>query len=424
MRILYSTTEAITIYAVDNKQQDKHKTMSAMTDKTQEDLARLTDLASRAFGGRVLFATDEWFAPAHRLLLPEPPVFLADDFTPYGKWMDGWESRRKRVAGHDWCIIELGLRGAVAAVDVDTAFFTGNNAPRVSIQVACFSSDACEWPLALQKLSERAPVDREMGRCATPDEVALADELQCDKWEELLPFTEMGPGYEATRHNVFKINSSKPWTHLRLNMYPDGGIARLRVYGTVAKDWSRVAATQMVDLVAAVNGGQVVQFNDAHYGHPKNLIAPGRSLTMAGGWETARKKTRPAVLVADKATGLLQVPGKDWCILKLGHPGVIHEVEVDTNHFKGNFPESCVVYGTTFHGPHDQDVVALADAKWQVVLPRVKLEASKQHYFSVRDGTVNLVDAGVNFIKLEMFPDGGISRLRLRGYKRETSSKL
>jgi allantoicase len=204
-------------------------------------------------------------------------------------------------------------------------------------------------------------------------------------------------------------------------MFPDGGIARLRVYGNVVKDWSRVPATELVDLVAATNGGQVIQFNDAHYGHPKNLMAPGRSKIMADGWETARKKTRPAVLVADEKTGLLAVPGKDWAVLKLGHLGVIHEVEVDTNHFKGNFPESCVLYGTTFHGADDQDVLALDDSKWQVVLPRVKLEAHKQHYFSVRDASVRLIEQGVNFVKLEMFPDGGISRLRLRGYKREGS---
>jgi allantoicase len=150
---------------------------------------RLTDLASRKFGARVLFATDEWFAAAHLLLSPEPAVFLPDEFTPYGKWMDGWETRRKRVPGHDWCIIELGLRGTITAVDVDTAFFTGNNAPRVSIQAARFSSDKSEWPLALQKLSDRAPVEREMGRCATSDEQALADELETAKWQEIVPFS-------------------------------------------------------------------------------------------------------------------------------------------------------------------------------------------------------------------------------------------
>lgn len=207
-------------------------------------------------------------------------------------------------------------------------------------------------------------------------------------------------------------------------MFPDGGIARLRVYGNVIMDWQRVPENQLIDLAAAIHGGQVIHYNDAHYGHPKNLISPGRSLTMADGWETARKPTRPAILHANPVTGLLDVPGKDWTILKLSHSGIIHEIEVDTNHFKGNFPESCVLYGTTFEGSKDQDVLQIPDSQWQVILPRVKLQGHTQHYFSAKDQSVNLIKAGVNFVKLEMFPDGGISRLRLYGYKRVNESRL
>lgn len=387
-------------------------------------LERLTDLASSDFGARVLFATDEWFAAAHLMLAPEPPVFIADKFTDFGKWMDGWETRRKRIAGQDWCIIELGLRGSVEAVDIDTAFFTGNHAPRASIQAARFSDDKSTWPAALQTLSANAPAhERAMGAAALAEELALAEQLKSHEWVDILPFTELGPGYEETRHNVFKVLKNGPWTHLRLNMFPDGGIARLRVYGNVLKDWTQVPSSQLVDLVSAEHGGKVIAFNDAHYGHPKNLIAPGRSKTMAGGWETARKKTRPAVLVADRATGLLQVPGKDWCILKLGHTGVVHQIEVDTNHFKGNFPESCVVYGTQYSGASDEGVRA-ENVKWTPILPRVKLQGHKQQHFSVESKTVTLVPEGVNFVKLEMFPDGGISRLRLVGYKKDAASRL
>lgn len=149
----------------------------------------LTDLASAAFGGRVLFATDEWFAPAHHLLLPEPPVFIADKFTTFGKWMDGWETRRKRIAGHDWCILELGLRGTIDAIDVDTAFFTGNNAPRVSIQAARFDSDQAAWPKALQTLTAKATGERVMGVCASAEELAVAEQLKSQEWTEILPFT-------------------------------------------------------------------------------------------------------------------------------------------------------------------------------------------------------------------------------------------
>uniref|UniRef100_K3XBK1 Allantoicase domain-containing protein n=1 Tax=Globisporangium ultimum (strain ATCC 200006 / CBS 805.95 / DAOM BR144) TaxID=431595 RepID=K3XBK1_GLOUD len=395
-------------------------------DPQDPSLERLTDLASSSFGGRAIFATDEWFAAAHLLLTPDAPVFITDKFTDYGKWMDGWETRRKRIAGQDWCIIELGLRGTIDAIDVDTAFFTGNHSPRVSVQAARFSSDHSTWPQALQKLTAKAlPAgqERAMGVAASAEDLALAEQLKSHEWVDILPFVELRPGYEATRHNVFKIVQQGPWTHLRLNMFPDGGIARLRVYGTVLKDWTQVPPMQLVDLVSAEHGGKIIGFNDAHYGHPKNLIAPGRSKTMAGGWETARKSTRPAVLTANAATGLLEVPGKDWCVLKLGHAGVIHEVEVDTNHFKGNFPESCVLFGTTFHGKADQDVLG-DNIVWKPILPRLKLRAHEQQYFSVQKGIVNLVPEGVNFVKLEMFPDGGISRLRLRGYKKDAQSSL
>lgn len=306
-----------------------------MTRPTPDEVETLTDLASAAYGSRVLFATDEWFAPASDLLRPEPPVFIADKFTSFGKWMDGWETRRKRIAGHDWCVLALGLRGAVDVVDVDTAFFTGNNAPRVSIQAADFSQQS----EALRILSARATEQRAMGVCASAEELKLAEQLQSHQWTEIVPPTELGAGYAETRHNLLRVPPSKrgPWTHLRVNMFPDGGIARLRAYGEVVMDWSRVSSSQLLDLVSVEHGGQVVGFNDAHYGHPRNLMAPGRSKTMADGWETARKATRPAILKADPKTGLLEVPGKDWVVLKLGHLGVVQQVEVDTNHFKGNF---------------------------------------------------------------------------------------
>ncbi|DAZ94914.1 TPA: hypothetical protein N0F65_003084 [Lagenidium giganteum] len=387
----------------------------------------LTNLASSAFGARVLFATDEWFAAAHNLLQPEEPVFIADKFTDFGKWMDGWESRRKRQPGHDWCIIELGLRGTIEALDIDTAFFTGNHAPRVSIQAMSLSSDKSTWPAALRALSDMAPsAERPMGRRATAEELRLAEQLRSHEWTELLPFTEMGAGYPETRHNFFRVQSQQPWTHLRVNMFPDGGIARVRVLGTVLMDWARVPETQLIDLVSSEHGGKVIKFNDAHYGHPKNLLAPGRSKTMADGWETARKKTRPPVLEANASTGLLQVPGKDWVVLKLGHPGVIQQVEVDTNHFKGNFPESCVVYGIAHTGSEAELIEDVDNTRlpWQTVLPRVKLQAHRQHYFSVEDGTVYAVAKPINYVKLEMFPDGGISRLRLMGFKRTSGSRL
>ncbi|KUF95368.1 GDP-Man:Man(3)GlcNAc(2)-PP-Dol alpha-1 [Phytophthora nicotianae] len=330
-----------------------------MAPSTANEVETMTDLASAAYGSRILFATDEWFAPASRLLLPEPPVFIADKFTSFGKWMDGWETRRKRITGHDWCILALGLRGAVDVVDVDTAFFTGNNAPRVSIQAADFSQNNN----ALKILTAKATDDRAMGVCATPEEFKLVEQLQSDNWMEIVPPTKLGPGYAET-----------------------------------ATIYSK-------------------------YRRPREVRGLTFGKTMADGWETARKATRPPILKADAETGLLEVPGKDWVVLKLGHLGVIQQVEVDTNHFKGNFPESCVVYGTRFHGNEDK-LLKDGAVKWEVVLPRVKLQAHKQQYFSVADGNVNLIPTGVNYVKLEMFPDGGISRLRLLGNKKEAAARL
>eukprot|EP00644_Phytophthora_capsici_P016827 jgi/Phyca11/556776/estExt2_Genewise1Plus.C_PHYCAscaffold_950052 len=396
-----------------------------MTSPMPDEVEAMTDLASATYGSRVLFATDEWFAPASCLLQPEPPVFIADKFTSFGKWMDGWETRRKRIAGHDWCVLALGMRGAVDVIDVDTAFFTGNNAPRVSIQAADFSQSS-DGDTAMRILTANTTDERAMGVCATPEEFKLIEQLHSDKWTEVVPLTALEPGYAETRHNLLRVHPSKrgPWTHLRVNMFPDGGIARLRVYGEVVVDWSCIPSSKLLDLVSVAHGGKVIGFNDAHYGHPRNLMAPGRSKTMAGGWETARKVTRPAILRADPTTGLLEVPGKDWVVLKLGHLGVIQQVEVDTNHFKGNFPESCVVYGTRFYGSDTDILLKDGAVQWEVVLPRVKLQAHKQQYFTVAEGSVNFIPAGVNYVKLEMFPDGGISRLRLLGFKKEAAARL
>ncbi|OWZ16283.1 Allantoicase [Phytophthora megakarya] len=299
-----------------------------MTTPTPDEVESMTDLASATYGSRVLFATDEWFAPASRLLLPEPPLFIPDKFTSFGnfgKWMDGWETQRKRTPGHDWCILALGLRGVVDVVDVDTAFFTGNNPPRVSIQAADFSKNS-DVDDTLRLLTSTAPDDRVMGVCATPEEFELVEQLQSDTWTEIVRVTKLAPGYAETRHNLLRVPLSKR--------------------------------------------------------------------------------------------------GKDWVVLKLGHLGVIQNIEVDTNHFKGNFPESCILYGTRFYGDDQNELLTDQSVKWEVILPRVKLQAHKQQYFSVDDGNVNLVTAGVNYVKLEMFPDGGISRLRLFGRKKKTAARL
>ncbi|KAF0698582.1 Aste57867_10812 [Aphanomyces stellatus] len=365
-----------------------------------------TTLTNLSLGGQILFATDEWFAAADNLLSPTEPIFIADKFTEFGKWMDGWESRRKRIAGHDWCILQLGLRGKITGIEVDTAFFTGNNAPRVSIQAANLPADVGQSLIR----------PRRMGTAASLQEFKDVEDLfHSDSWTELLPRSPLGPGYEEARHNYFEIAHDQVVTHLRVNMFPDGGIARLRVYGVVSVDWSKV--TGRVDLVAASNGGTVVHYSDAHYGEPRNLLRPGRGVNMGDGWETARKKTRPAVLTVD-AQGLLHVPGSDFVVLKLGHAGVVDEIEVDTAHFKGNFPESCFVEGCYFHGSDDKAVVT--QGKWTAVMARTKLTANAIHRFK----PLSSATQPINYVRLTMYPDGGISRFRLFGTKAADPSRL
>ncbi|XP_076129022.1 allantoicase [Alosa pseudoharengus] len=369
------------------------------------DFLQFNDLASETAGGKVIFATDEWFAPAQNLLKRETPEFIATAFTEFGKWMDGWESRRKRIPGHDWCIIELGVPGVVHGLDIDTSFFTGNYAPSTSVQAACL-----ERPSALSLEGDRT------GMAASEEELRHAAELHSENWEELVPVTKLKPGYADSCHNYFHVNSSRRVTHVRLNMYPDGGIARLRVYGVGQRDWSTVSSREDVDLVALVNGGVCLGYTDAHFGHPRNMIGLGRAPNMGDGWETARRLDRPAVLKMD-GQGILQVPGSEWAVLRLGHPGVIHSIEIDTNHFKGNFPDSCRLEVCRLTSDEEQQCVSSKWRReppggWRVLLPPQKLQAHHRHMYS---GESMVRCGAVSHVRLVIAPDGGVSRLRLWG---------
>ncbi|XP_042359057.1 allantoicase isoform X2 [Plectropomus leopardus] len=298
------------------------KRRAAVTAVAEPDFLQFNDLACEAVGGKVIFATDEWFAPAANLLKREPPQFIASAFTEFGKWMDGWETRRKRITGHDWCIVQLGVPGLIYGVDVDTSFFTGNHSPHVSIQAACLD-EAPTFSLEGDRT----------GTAASDSQLAAVAKLGSKAWPEVVCVSELKPGYSDCCHNYFKVNFNQRVTHLRLNMHPDGGIARLRVYGVGQRDWSSVSPYQDVDLVALTNGGVCLGYSDAHFGHPRNMIGLGRAVNMADGWETARRLDRPKYLKADQR-GILQVPGGEWAVFRLAHPGEINRIEVDTYHFK------------------------------------------------------------------------------------------
>ncbi|KAM9798313.1 allantoicase [Neosynchiropus ocellatus] len=379
----------------------------------EPDFVRFNDLVCENVGGKVLFATDEWFAPAANLLKREAPEFRPSVFTEFGKWMDGWETRRKRIPGvfpdkgtpgllsgstllcpgHDWCIIRLGVPGLIRGVDVDTSFFTGNHAPFISLQAACL-----DRPPTLALEGDRT------GMAASSEQRAAAAELRSEDWPEIVGVSQLNPGYSDSCHNYFQVNFGHRVTHLRLNMYPDGGISRLHVYG-VGQGMSSLSASQDVDLVALTNGGLCLGFSDAHFGHPRNVIGPGRAVNMADGWETARRLDRPKILKVDQR-GILNVPGHEWAVFRLGHAGVLRRLEVDTHHFKGNFPDSCSMEVCTLEETH----CGWTSAQWTTVLPPKKLRPHHNHVFILEAGP-----SPVTHVRLNISPDGGISRLRVWG---------
>lgn len=327
------------------------------------DFTELVDLASEKLGGAVLVANDEFFAPKENLLKPEPAIFIEGKYTDLGKWMDGWETRRKRVPGYDWCILRLGAPGIIRGVVVDTSFFRGNYPEHCSL-------DAC-----------------------TLDGLPTAEQLTSAevKWIPILPQLPL----VGDSQNAFPIESNERFTHLRLNIFPDGGVARLRVYGEVIPDWSRLERIGGdVDLAAVENGGRVLSCSDMFFGHRHNLIMPGRAANMSDGWETKRRRG----------------PGHDWSIIKLGRPGSVRRVEVDTAWFKGNFPDSCSLEAVDV-GDVSEEKLTDISLQWKNVLPRTKLQAHTRHFFENE-----ILDAGrVSHLRFNIFPDGGVSRLRVYG---------
>jgi allantoicase len=320
------------------------------------NLADLVDLASARVGGKVLAANDEFFAPKENLLKPGRGIFVPDKYTSRGKWMDGWETRRRRTPGHDWCVVSLGMPGRIRGIDIDTNHFIGNFPERASLE-------ACSCP----------------GRTSPGPRTA---------WREILAPSPLRGGSA----NLFAIEDTAVFTHVRLNIYPDGGVARLRVYGEVDAT-SALRSRRVLELASIKNGGLVLGASDMHFGSKDNLIMPGRSRNMGDGWETRRRRG----------------PGFDWLVLRLATLGVIGRIEVDTNHFKGNFPESCSLEGCFAEG---QSLDRLTDAatRWVEFLPRTRLSPHRRHFWRPR------MPAGpFTHVRFNIFPDGGVSRLRLHG---------
>jgi allantoicase len=389
----------------------------------------LPNLASPLLGSQILFATDEWFAAAENMIKDEDAVWKQDEYTTFGKWMDGWETRRRRTEGHDWCVVQLGIPGIIRAIEVDTAFFTGNFSPKVSILGALHLSDNSAADALRRSRRDSVAGQPEIGRMgmkASDAEWTEVQKLQSESWPVLVELTPLGAGYEDTRKNLFQIPPGHgPIQYLRINMGPDGGIARVRVYGEVVVQPERIPADRDIDLAAVEHGGMAIACSNKHYGHPRNLIAPGRGNCMGDGWETARQPRRPAVYQKG-ADGLMVLPGCDWSVLKLGVPGNISQIEVDTHFYKGNYPESCTIEGCLIARPGSEDEASAIERDlmdesqhdrfgWRTLLPRTRLGPDARHFF---DFASHLQEVGVvSHVKVTMFPDGGIMRLRILGRK-------
>lgn len=305
------------------------------------------NLADPALGAAPIAVSDDFFAPARRMLDASEPRFVPGLYDAHGKWMDGWESRRRREGDRDWCVLRI-RPGRIERVVIDTRHFIGNFPAAAALEAACCNGDP-----------------------------------GVDDWRPLLSRSTLG----ADAVHEFAVSSDASWTHLRLTIFPDGGVARLRALGI--PDHPVKAGNGLPDLL---DGGAAVHCNDMHFGHMDNLLAAAAPESMADGWETRRRRE----------------PGNDFVILRLGRPGRIRAALVDTAFFKGNYPARCSLRGARL-GSAVLDIAASAD--WPGLLPPLRLGPDFLHRFDWQLRDIGVVD----HVRLDIYPDGGVARLRLPG---------
>jgi len=317
---------------------------------------KMINLVDPRLGSKVIFKTDDFFASASRVINPQPPIFKEGIFDRHGKWMDGWETRRRREKGYDYLIVKLGRPGKIFSVDIDTTHFSGNQPMYASLE-------ACN--------NNKSPNSK-------------------SKWITILNKKKIGPNKS---HN-FKIKNKFIFTRVKLNIYPDGGVARLRVYGEI-KTKNVNFENKLINLSSMLNGAYIVGCNNEHFGKAENILAPGKGKNMGDGWETRRSRGK----------------NFDWLIIKLGRTGKINKIEIDTHHFKGNYPDRCSIQGTYIHKKISNHSIVKKSNKWKTLLNKVKLNAHKKHNFKNK----KLQKNKINYIRINIYPDGGISRIRTFG---------
>jgi allantoicase len=323
---------------------------------------RYINLLAERVGARAIDCSDQWFASCDNLVKPGRGVFKAGEFTEKGQWMDGWESRRSfgrqfraNKLDHDWCVLRLGFAGRIHGVDVDTHHFRGNAPLHVAVDAASVQLD--------------------------PEPGTL--------WTEIIPLTDVLPDEQ----NPIPCDNSQRWTHLRLRIYPDGGVARFRAFGEVMPDPSDYLEGEMVDLASVGLGGRGVAASDQFFSSTDNLIMPGRGVNMGDGWETRRRRDE----------------FNDWAIIRLGKQGSVRKVILDTAHLRGNFPDRFSLEGCW--APEEQ--VPAEETTWLPIINQHRLCPDREHTFTRE--VVCAPDQQFSHVRLNIFPDGGVSRLRVFG---------
>ena len=331
----------------------------------------LVDLASDATGAFVVYATDDYFAEKENLLKPGAPEWIEGRYTDKGKWMDGWESQRRREPGHDCCIVRLGIPGEVHGLVVDTTHFKGNAPPEISVDGV-----------------------------AAPDTSTPRALLEHEGWAEILPRTPIQPDFP---NELPLTTPSARVSHVRLHIYPDGGVARLRVYGIARPDPQTFWRRGSIDLAAIENGGTIARVSDQFFGPPSNLLLPGRGVNMGDGWETKRRRT----------------PGTDWCVIRLGRRGMVDRIELDTHFFKGNAPQATLIEALdeAALGPGEIEALLRVREGWTTLVGRTTLVQHRRHILEP-DRPIS-----VTHLRVHIFPHGGVNRLRVYGQAHDTPAE-
>ena len=324
-----------------------------------DEIETLVNLASPKMGSKVISVSDDFFGKASRMLDDKDPVFIENKYDDHGKWMDGWESRRRRDGGHDWAIIKLGSPGIISKAEIDTSHFTGNFPPFTSLEGL---------------FSEEIP-------------------NQNSNWTPLIKKSSL----IGNQKNNFIIESESKVNFVRLQIFPDGGVARIRLFGEVKYNWNHFNKNKLIELSSLKLGGSIVTFNNAHYGDVSALLSDGRGKTMGDGWETRRRRE----------------PGNDWIIIKLAQKGKIEQIEIDTAHFKGNFPDQASLQAGSIDENIKIDDIVKQSENWDTILQKNKLKADSIHNYKDEIKSIN----EATHVRLNIFPDGGVSRLRVFGLR-------